>query len=375
MPIGIPRGGYRSRHELELSPRRAQHERREKLEGGLVVEAWIWLGIAVCLSQSAMLSGLNLAVFRLSRLRLEYEAERGNEDARRVLALREDANYTLAAILWGNVAVNVLLTLLAESVIAGIGAFFFSTVVITLLAEILPQAWFSQHALRVAAALSPVLRAYRILLWPVARPVGIALDAMVGREAIPWFKEEELSALIEHHARAATEIGRVEARGAVNFLALDDIAVAGEGEPIAPDSIIVLPFEGDAPVFPAIARRSDDPFLRGIAASGKKWIVLVDAKEQPRLIFSAPAMIAGALFDDAAFDPQAFCHHPLIVHDPSTTLGRQLARLRVDPESPGDDVVDEDVILLWTPEHRRIITGSDILGRLLRRIAKIGPQH
>jgi metal transporter CNNM len=339
-----------------------------------MIEAWIFLGITVCLSQSAMLSGLNLAVFRLSRLRLEYEAERGNDDARRVLALREDANYTLATILWGNVAVNVLLTLLAESVIAGIGAFFFSTVVITLLAEILPQAWFSQHALRVAAALSPILRVYRIVLWPVARPVGMALDAMVGREAIPWFKEEELSALIEHHAQAATEIGRVEARGAVNFLALDDIVVAGEGEPIAPDSIIALPFEGDAPVFPAIARRSDDPFLRRVASSGKKWIVVVDCEDQPRRIFSAPAMIAGALFDDEAFDPRVHCHHPLIVRDPATTLGRQLARLRVVPESPGDDVVDEDVILLWTRDERRIITGSDILGRLLRRIARVGPE-
>jgi metal transporter CNNM len=339
------------------------------------VEAWIWLGIAFCLSQSAMLSGLNLAVFRLSRLRLEYEAERGNDDARRVLALREDANFTLATILWGNVAVNVLLTLLAESVIAGIGAFFFSTVVITLLAEILPQAWFSQHALRVAAFLSPILRAYRIALWPVAKPVALALDAMVGREAVPWFKEEELSALIEHHAHAATEIGRVEARGAVNFLALDDIVVAGEGEPIAPDSIIALPFEGGVPIFPAIARRSDDPFLRRVAASGKKWIVVVDCEDQPRRIFSAPGMIASALFDEEAFDPEAHCHHPLIVRDPASTLERQLARLRVVPQSPGDDVVDEDVILLWTHDQRRIITGSDILGRLLRRIAQVGPER
>jgi len=287
---------------------------------------------------------------------------------------REDANYTLASILWGNVAVNVLLTLLAESVIAGIGAFFFSTVVITLFAEILPQAWFSRHALRVAAALSPLLRAYRIVLWPVARPVGMALDAMVGREAVPWFKEEELSALIEHHAQAATEISRVEAHGAVNFLALDDVAVAGEGEPIAPESVLALPFENEVPVFPVIARRSDDPFLRRVAASGKKWIVVVDCEGEPRRIFSAPAMIAGALFDDEAFDPALHCHHPLIVRDTEATLGRQLARLRVSPEKPGDDVVDEDVILLWTRDERRIITGSDILGRLLRRIVRIVPK-
>jgi hypothetical protein len=337
-----------------------------------MAEFWFWIGIVFCLSQSAMLSGLNLAVFRLSRLRLEFEAERGNADARRVLALRQDANYTLAAILWGNVAVNVLLTLLAESVIAGVGAFLFSTVVITLLAEILPQAYFSQHALRIAAALSPILKIYRFLLWPVAKPVGMMLDAMLGREAIPWFKEEELSALIEHHAEAATEIGRVEARGAVNFLALDDVTVAGEGEPIAPDSIITLPFEGHRPVFPRISRSSGDPFLCRIVASGKKWIIVVDPDGEPRSIFSAPALIASALFGVAECDPRALCHRPLIVREPEATLGRLLAQLRVDPQRPGDDVVDEDVILLWMQDHRRIITGSDILGRLLRRIVSVG---
>jgi len=34
----------------------------------------VWLGIAFCISQSAMFSGLNLAVFSVSRLRLEVEA-------------------------------------------------------------------------------------------------------------------------------------------------------------------------------------------------------------------------------------------------------------------------------------------------------------
>ena len=42
---------------------------------------------------------------------------------------------------------------------------------------------------------------------------------------------------------------------------------------------------------------------------------------------------------------------------------------RLQPEGPGDDVIDKDLILVWTAEERRIITGSDILGRLLRGIA------
>ena len=90
-----------------------------------------WMGIALCLSQAAMFSGLNLAVFSVSRLRLEIEASLGERRAAQVLALRADPNLTLTTILWGNVAVNVLLTLLSDSVLAGLSAFLFSTFAIT----------------------------------------------------------------------------------------------------------------------------------------------------------------------------------------------------------------------------------------------------
>ena len=42
------------------------------------------------------------------------------------------------------------------------------------------------------------------------------------------------------------------------------------------------------------------------------------------------------------------------------------------PERPDDDVIDHDIIVVWA-EQRRIITGSDLLGRLLRGIATVVP--
>ncbi|MEE8311163.1 MAG: CNNM domain-containing protein, partial [Candidatus Binatia bacterium] len=99
-----------------------------------------WAGIFLCLSQSAIFSGLNLALFSIARLNLELEAKAGSEAAKRVLELRRDSNMALATILWGNVAINVLLTILADSVLAGAMAFLFSTVMITIFGEIIPQA-------------------------------------------------------------------------------------------------------------------------------------------------------------------------------------------------------------------------------------------
>jgi CBS domain containing-hemolysin-like protein len=231
-------------------------------------ETLTWLGILLCIAQSGVFSGLNLAVFTPSRLRLETAAEAGDADAARVLALRRDANFTLVTILWGNLAINVLLTLLAESLLAGVAAFLFSTLVITFAGEIIPQAYFSRHALRMAARLSPLLRLYRVPLWPVARPVGKLLDCWVGSEGIPWLREAELRDLLRHHARSDdSEVGRLEATGAINFLALDDVPVGAEGEPLDPQSIVCLPAREGRPVFPRFERSPEDPFLRWAGSS------------------------------------------------------------------------------------------------------------
>jgi metal transporter CNNM len=329
-----------------------------------------WLGIAFCVTQSATFSGLNLGVFSLSRLRLEAAAESGDADAVRVLALRRDANFTLVTILWGNVAINVLLTLLADSVLAGVAAFLFSTVVITVVGEIVPQAYFSRHALPMAARFAPLLRLYQVLLWPVARPAGRLLDLWVGPEGIPWFREAELRDVLRHHARSAdTEVGHLEATGAINFLALDDLPVGSEGERLDPRSILALPVGDGLPVFPRFERSPSDPFLRRLDASGKKWVVVTDEAGEPRCALDAPGFLRGTLLRGEAFDPAVACHRPLVVRDPARPIGRVLPLLTVHPERTGDDVIDEDVILLWTPDEKRIITGADLLGRLLRGIA------
>jgi CBS domain containing-hemolysin-like protein len=63
-----------------------------------------------------------------------------------------------------------MLTLLSDSVLAGVAAFGFSTVVITLFGEIAPQAYFSYKALKMASLPVPVLCLYQFLLYPVVKP-------------------------------------------------------------------------------------------------------------------------------------------------------------------------------------------------------------
>lgn len=334
------------------------------------MDVFIWIGIAFCVSQSAMFSGLNLAFFSISKLRLEIEISKNNRHALKVNKLRDDSNFLLTTILWGNVGINVLLTLLSNSVMAGFIAFIFSTFVITLLGEIIPQAYFSRHAMAMASLLAPVLRLYQILLFPVAKPTALILDRWLGPESIQYFRENDFRKMLKLHMEAhESDIEAVEGRGALNFLAMDDVPIIREGGPVDERSIISLDFLGSKPLFPSIAPSCGDPFLEKVQASGKKWVVLTDLHGIPKTAVDADGFLRSALFDGNVFQPLRFCHRPLIIREPDISLGELIALLKVVPEDEEDDVVDRDIILFWGDE-KRIITGSDILGRLLRGIVQ-----
>ncbi|MDT8376060.1 MAG: DUF21 domain-containing protein [Mariprofundaceae bacterium] len=327
----------------------------------------IWAGILFCITQSAMFSGLNLALLGISRLRLEVEAAAGNRQAVTILALRKDFHFLLTTILWGNVAINVLFTLLSGSVMAGVSAFFFSTILITFLGEIAPQAYFSRHAMRMGSLLAPLLRFYQLLLYPVAKPTAVVLDRWLGEEGILLFRERDLRTVIHKHIEAEdSDVDRLEGIGALNFLALDDIAVTREGKSVDADSILTLPVENGVPLFPKFERDTGDPFLLKLNSSGKKWVIIIDAQSQPCMVLNANDFLREAIFGTEPFDPYRFCHRPIITEDPATLLGEVLLNLKVG--SNLNNVIDEDLILIWSTE-KRIITGADILGRLLHGIA------
>lgn len=334
----------------------------------MATDVFIWIGIVLCLSQSAIFSGLNLALLGISRLRLEVEAHSGNPDAIKILALRTNVNFLLTTILWGNVGINVLLTLLSNSVMAGLVAFFFSTILITFFGEIAPQAYFSRNAMRMGSLLSPLLRFYQFLLFPVAKPSAMVLDKWLGKEGISYFRERDFGTLIKKHIEAEnSDVGKLEGVGAINFLLLDDIAVSKEGEIIDPESIIVLPVKDNHPVFPDIEKSMEDLFLNKINKSEKKWVVITDDQNEPNMVINANAFLRDAVLSNKKINPYYYCHRPIVIKDSNTLLGNVLPQLKVHARSEVDDVIDHDIVLIWSSE-KRVITGADILGRLLRGI-------
>lgn len=334
-----------------------------------MLDSLVWIGIIVCLAHSAMFSGLNLAYFSLSRLRLETEATTGNKAAQTILAMRHDSNFLLTTILWGNVSINVLLTLLSNSALAGISAFFFSTFVITFAGEILPQAYFSRRALFMASLLSPVMRFYQFLLYPVSKPSAWLLDKWLGAEGINFLRENQLMGMIEKHIESEdAEIDFIEGRGALNFLEIDDIPISEEGETVDPASIIMLESKIDLPVLPEIDGTAKDPFILSVNASGKKWVILVDQAGVPRLILDSDAYLRAVLLDPAKVDGYDYCHRPIVIEDPQRPLGFIIGDLKEGMEETSDAAITRDIVLLWTKNDKRIVTGADLLGRLFRGI-------
>jgi hypothetical protein len=165
-------------------------------------------------------------------------------------------------------------------------------------------------------------------------------------------------------------VGYVEGHGALNFLAIDDRSLKEEAEPLHPDSILSFPFDGNGVKFPVFQSSESDEFLRVIHHSGRKWLVITDEQDHPRLVLNANTFLRAVLMDRAPVDPADFCHEPLVVTDPKTNLETVLANLQFRSRQPGRKPLHPDLVLLWTAYDRRVLTGVDLLENLLHGIAK-----
>jgi metal transporter CNNM len=130
---------------------------------------------------------------------LKRKAHLGNDYAKRVLPLRKNSHLSLASILLTNVGVISTTSLVLEhsfnGLIAGIG----STLLIVVFGEVVPQALFARHALRVCARFAPLLRIMIIATYPVSKPLQLLLDKLFGDHQTKLHSRGELGIIISEH--------------------------------------------------------------------------------------------------------------------------------------------------------------------------------
>ena len=136
---------------------------------------------------------------------------------------------------------------------------------------------------------------------------------------------------------------------------------------VDPGSIVKLPTRIDLPLIPEVHSPAD-PFAAAVNSSARKWVILTDDADNPQLVLDADAYLRAVMSDSSSVDAYAHCHRPIIVDDPCSPLGHIIALLKDGAEVDSDASIDKDIVLLWTDDVKKVITGADLLGRLLRGI-------
>jgi metal transporter CNNM len=187
----------------------------------------IYLIVIFLISLSALFSGLTLGFFSLNKDDLKRKAELGDWAAKKIYRLRRDGNLLLCTLLIGNVAVNAALSIFLGSLTSGFAAGLMATGLIVIFGEIMPQAIFARHALKLGARFTGLVRFFVIILFPVTWPIARALDKILGKEMPMVYSKKELIKLIEEHEDLTqSEIDEDEERIIKGALSFSDKTVA-----------------------------------------------------------------------------------------------------------------------------------------------------
>ena len=153
------------------------------------IDASSWLtilAIFVLLGISAFFSGSETALTAASRGKLHSMADKGSRGAKRALALTEDIERLIGAVLLGNNLVNILAAALATSLFTrlfGDSGVALATLVMTLLvlifAEVLPKTYAISNSEGAASFVSAPIRALVIIFAPIVATVRITVRAIL----------------------------------------------------------------------------------------------------------------------------------------------------------------------------------------------------
>ena len=242
--------------------------------GGGASDRVLWGVALVSILLSAFYSGSETAFIACDRIRIRHLADRGNTNARRVLAMLDNPGHLLSAVLVGNNLANVACTTVVTAIFThhyGARGASLATVVLVpvmlIFAEIIPKGLFLTYTSRAALASVNLLRFLTVLLYPVVWAFA-ALSNLLAR-LLPGGDSERATQAedVLFHIADSREAGLIapETKSLVDrSLALQDLRA---GDVVVPLEQIVM-LDADAPAesyAPAVAREgfSRFPLYRG----------------------------------------------------------------------------------------------------------------
>ncbi|WVW78683.1 hypothetical protein I302_100643 [Kwoniella bestiolae CBS 10118] len=148
-------------------------------------------------------SGLTLGLMGLDTVNLQVLAISGTPDERRqaprVLKLIGKGKHTmLVVLLLGNTLINTSLPIFLDSIVGGgLIAVLGSTLLILIFGEILPQSICDRYGLAIGSTFTPLIKVLIILMYPIAKPMGMILDYILGAHSDPvTYRKAELKTFV-----------------------------------------------------------------------------------------------------------------------------------------------------------------------------------
>ena len=162
------------------------------------------------LAFGAIFSGLNIGLMMIRPAELKRKAAHGDKVAARLYEYRKNGTYLIVCILLGGTAVVSALSLVLESVAGGLAAGIITTGLVTIFGEIGPQTIFVRRGYRFNRHFFWLLNIIFYMFWPIAKPLTILLDRILGQELPTVFTREELTHLVDEHANEHSESSGID---------------------------------------------------------------------------------------------------------------------------------------------------------------------
>ncbi|MED6122171.1 hypothetical protein PIB30_037338 [Stylosanthes scabra] len=156
-------------------------------------------------------SGLALGLLSFSQVDLEVLIKAGRpkdkKNAERILPIVKNGHFVLCSLLLGKSLAMEALPIFMDSIMPPWLTIPISTPLVTLFAEIVPQAVYSRYGLTLGAQMAPFVQLLLLIFFPISYPASKILDWALGKEHSVLLRRSELKTFVDLHANMAGKGG------------------------------------------------------------------------------------------------------------------------------------------------------------------------
>lgn len=173
---------------------------------------WVNMGVSIALVLlGGIFAGLTLGLMGQDEVYLKVILQSGEQSERaaasKVLSLlKRGKHWVLVTLLLSNVITNETLPIVLDRVLGGgWPAVVSSTIAIVIFGEIIPQSASVRYGLRIGAIFAPFVLGLMYLMYPIAYPISLLLDYILGEDHGIIYKRAGLKTLVGLHKTMGVE--------------------------------------------------------------------------------------------------------------------------------------------------------------------------